>query len=88
MAKNKVKVYKLSWIDLSGIGGPMGSESTSVKTTRYFTTQKQALLVANQMAFEWSNVKHITWKEESPGVLKSPDYGSFMIKVQRINVEE
>jgi hypothetical protein len=77
-----MEIYKLVSENLSGLGGPMGTESTSINFVKYFTTVDKAEKYAEK---EFG--KTITWKKYGRE-LNSGDLRFVMYHISKIEIEE
>ena len=78
-----MKVYILECEDLSNLGGPMGTEDTSIVWTLIF----RELENAKKYALDWISKRHkkkvnIIWKKRD-NVISSNDLGSHMFHIRK-----
>jgi hypothetical protein len=77
-----LKCYCLCSIDLSGVGGPMGTDTTIVRWRKYFKSHKLALGFATKD----SGKRILTWTSLGPGESVSEDLGHTQYSIHRIQI--
>jgi hypothetical protein len=83
-------IYELESEDLTGLGGPMGSEQTSTNWRRFFKGIKRAKKVAEDDYKENSEPdtrEKIRWSTSGEG-LTTGDLRFVMYNIRRIKVED
>jgi hypothetical protein len=85
---NKIQIYSLTSTNLTGLGGPMGTESTTINYIKYFTSGEKA---ANYAIKEYvKESKRSFGKENLKKLLKREyvDLGYVGYKISKIKLEE
>lgn len=83
-------MYELIKENLSGLGGPMGSEHTSIDWKKHFETAEDAMEYAENDSTDFlGNANEVTWRSRDryKTVLSSQDLLSHMYHIQEIEVE-
>lgn len=78
------QIYLLVAVDITGVGGPMGSVSTPVTMRRYFRS-KEGAKAAAEKHYNGSRGP-IKW-ERSSGYITSGDLGYVMYTISPLKVE-
>ena len=81
-----MEIFEAKSEDLSGLGGRMGTERTTVNWRRYFTSRYKAMLACDDDYAKTSPGKLIKWGRRH-GVDVSGDLGHVMYTVTSIGVE-
>lgn len=80
-------IYVLSNINLAGLGGPMGTEHTSVRWTKYFSTLAKAKAYAERnFKYKNTNAEKIEWSRSGNGCVVSQDLRWVQYEIQRKKV--
>lgn len=75
-------MYQLIRENLTGLGGPMGSERVTVDWSRYYHYLANA-----KVAAEKDHGKAISWVRQGTG-FRSEDFGSHMYIINRLKLED
>lgn len=76
-------MFRLISENLSNLGGPMGTESTSINWERFFSDAYDAKFQAEQ---DYGS-RIDNWVKVSDGHIRSPDLGYVMYHINRVEVE-
>lgn len=76
-----MNIYCLTSTNLTGLGGPMGSERTVTNYIRYFSKKEYAQAYAEK---EYG--KKITWRSEISGGCSSGDLRYVMYEIAKIKI--
>jgi hypothetical protein len=86
-----MKVYCLVSENLTGLGGPMGTERTWTNFRRYFRRKTKAKQIAQDDYNDeigYKDKDKLRWiKDEKPGECRTKDLGFVMYHITIINIE-
>lgn len=80
-------MYSLMSENLSGLGGPMGSEHTTTNWVKYFFTKGNAKVYAERDYKENGGTEDIKWVRTNNGI-RTQDLGFVMYHIDEIVVED
>lgn len=83
--KQLEEIYSLTSENLTGLGGPMGTERTFTNWIKYCTTIEQAQKIAEK-SYDKSR-SPIKWIKEKNGC-RSVDLGYVMYHIEKIKIEK
>ncbi len=84
--KNEMAIYILSSENLTQLGGPMGTERTSINWTKYCKTVEQAKKIAEK---DYNKSRGpIEWIKEGKDGWRTQDLGYVMYHIKKIKVEK
>lgn len=76
-----MNIYSLTSTNMSGVGGPMGSEHTDTNYIRYFSTKEYAKAYAEE---EYG--KKIRWWNDRSGGCTSGDLSYVMYDIAKVQI--
>jgi len=77
-------MFKLSAENLTGLGGPMGSETTWIEWSKYFNS------LSNAMQYAENHYRRgpVPWVGNGKGRLRSKDLGFVMYHISTVEAED
>jgi hypothetical protein len=85
--ENTMNFYELVCEDYTQLGGPMGTERTSVIFARFFGTEKRAKKIAEEDHERRDNRTVIEWRKDSRGSTYSGDLSSHAYTITKRGIE-
>lgn len=83
------RIYKLTRINLTGLGGPMGTERTWHDWEKYYTDISKAKSVAAKDHEETDNREKIRWTKDRDGKrFQTNDLLSHQYEIKEIEIEQ